>query len=81
LTTEPVNLSLLIGMICLLICCPSTRTLFSLIMSIMTANLPSNGPKLILATLPTSTNLVNVWINKIVPLVKIINYFLYKNII
>ena len=60
LSTCPVNLSLLVGMTCLLMCCPSTNTLFSLMISTITASFPSKGPKFILATLPTSTNLVKV---------------------
>lgn len=58
LKTCLVSWSLLMGIICLAIPSPSIKTLLSLIISTIVASFPSRGPKLILATLPTWTNLL-----------------------
>lgn len=58
LSTCLVSCSLRMGMSCLLIPSPSINTLLSLTMSTMVASFPTWGPKLILATRPTCTNLL-----------------------
>ena len=62
-----VSCSLRMGMTCLLMVYPSTNTLLSLMISTIVASLPASTPKLILATRPTSTNLVYPWIKAWLP--------------